>query len=132
MAAFERLMLGRPELTDGRVSVTNICTEAAVSRASYYRPLVAAAIKEILATPQTSRPELETLRDEVKPLKKTEKDLRREHAAAIRELKATINAYANQIQILTLANTELHETNQWLRHRLHQTEPNVIPLTRGP
>ncbi len=31
VAAFERLMLGRPELTDGRIIVTNICVEAGVS-----------------------------------------------------------------------------------------------------
>jgi hypothetical protein len=31
MAAFERLMQGQPELTDGVITVTNICTEAAIS-----------------------------------------------------------------------------------------------------
>jgi methylphosphotriester-DNA--protein-cysteine methyltransferase len=37
MAAFERMMQGRPELTDGTLTVTNICIEAGISRASYYR-----------------------------------------------------------------------------------------------
>ena len=35
--AFERLTRGRPEITDGALTVSNICTEAGVSRASYYR-----------------------------------------------------------------------------------------------
>jgi hypothetical protein len=51
MTAFERIMLGRPEITDGTATVTSICTEAGVSRASYYRSPVAAAVKEILQDP---------------------------------------------------------------------------------
>ncbi|MFJ6216736.1 hypothetical protein ACIQGZ_25910 [Streptomyces sp. NPDC092296] len=33
-----------PEITDGTVTVVNICTEAGISRASYYRSPVAAAV----------------------------------------------------------------------------------------
>ena len=50
MTAFVRLMQGRPELTDGAVTVTNICAEAGVSRASYYRSPVAPIIKTLLTT----------------------------------------------------------------------------------
>ncbi|MFF3584313.1 tyrosine-type recombinase/integrase [Streptomyces mirabilis] len=35
--AFERLMHGLPELTDGKITVVNLCTEAGASCASYYR-----------------------------------------------------------------------------------------------
>ncbi|MET8101508.1 hypothetical protein ABZV29_34430 [Streptomyces sp. NPDC005236] len=52
--AFERLMHGLPELTDGKITVVNVCTEAGVSRASYYRSPVAQAVKEILEAPQTA------------------------------------------------------------------------------
>ena len=128
IATFERLMLGRPEITDGTVTVTNICVESGISRASYYRSPVAAAIKEILHAPQARRPELDELRQQVKHLKKTERDLRREHATEVRELTATIKTYANQIQTLTLANAELHHGNGKLRDRLHQLEPTVTPL----
>jgi septal ring factor EnvC (AmiA/AmiB activator) len=128
MATFERLMLGRPEITDGTLTVTNICTESGVSRASYYRSPVAAAIKEILHAPQARRPELDELYQQVKRLKKTERDLRREHATEIRELTATIKTYANQIQALTLANAELHDGNHELGDRLHQLEPTVTPF----
>jgi hypothetical protein len=56
MRTFEQLMLGRPEITDGRTSAVNICTEAGVSRASYYRSPVSAVIKEILDAPEVDRP----------------------------------------------------------------------------
>ncbi|UZG60243.1 hypothetical protein [Rhodococcus opacus] len=35
--AFDRLLAGHPEITDGKLTVSNICVEAGVSRASYYR-----------------------------------------------------------------------------------------------
>ena len=76
VAAFERLTLGRPELTDGRIIVANICVEAGVSRASYYRSPVAAAVKEVLDAPQVPRPEIEELRAQVKQLKTAERTLR--------------------------------------------------------
>jgi hypothetical protein len=60
----------RPELTDGAVTVTSICTEAGVSRASYYRSPTAPVIKTLLTAPETARPELEELRAEVKRLRK--------------------------------------------------------------
>lgn len=56
MRAFERLMDGRPAITDGSVTAVNIAAEGGVSRASYYRSPVAAAIKEILSAPRSSVP----------------------------------------------------------------------------
>jgi hypothetical protein len=126
--AFERLMLGRPEITDGATSVTSICTEAGVSRASYYRSPVAAAVREILKDPQTRRPELDELSDEVRRLSRTERQLRSDHAAEVRELRGTVATYANQIQVLTLANHQLTEDNRRLQGRLTATMPNVVSL----
>lgn len=109
--AFERLLAGQPEITDGKLTVSNICLEAGVSRASYYRSPQAAQIKQRLHAPRTPRPELEHLRDQVSQLKKTERALRSDHAAQIRELKATIKSYANQIQLLALRLTQLERDN---------------------
>ncbi|MER7695687.1 hypothetical protein [Streptomyces sp. NPDC096095] len=125
---FERLMHGLPELTDGRVTVVNVCTEAGVSRASYYRSPVAQAVKEILEAPQTRRPEPEELRAEVPRLKKAERELRSEHAAEIRELKGTVATYANQIQVLALHNAELEKQHARLHERLRQSGDNVAVL----
>ncbi|TVZ84790.1 hypothetical protein [Streptomyces sp. BK340] len=128
MEAFERLMHGLPELTDGKITVVNLCTEAGVSRASYYRSPVAQAVKEILEAPQTRRPEPEELRAEVSRLKKAERELRSEHAAEIRELKDTVATYANQIQVLALRNAELETENARLLERLRQWGDNIAVL----
>lgn len=128
MEAFERLMHGLPELTDGKITIVNVCTEAGVSRASYYRSPVAQAVKEILEAPQTRRPEPEELRAEAARLKKAERELRSEHAAEIRELKGTVATYANQIQVLTLRNAELETQNARLLERLRQSGDNVAVL----
>ncbi|MEU9210640.1 hypothetical protein AB0D27_22455 [Streptomyces sp. NPDC048415] len=127
--AFERLMHGLPELTDGKITVVNVCTEAGVSRASYYRSPVAQAVKEILEAPQTRRPEPEELRAEVARLKKAERELRSEHAAEIRELKGTVATYADQIQVLALRNAELETQNARLLERLRQSGDNVAVLS---
>lgn len=44
-------MHGVPELTGGKITVVNVCTEAGVSRASCYGSPVARAVKEILEAP---------------------------------------------------------------------------------
>lgn len=128
MEAFERLMHGLPELTDGKITIVNLCTEAGVSRASYYRSPVAQAVKEILEAPQTRRPEPEELRAEVSRLKKAERELRSEHAAEVRELKDSLATYANQIQVLTLRNVELESENARLLERLRHSGDNVTAL----
>jgi hypothetical protein len=127
--AFERLMLGRPEITDGTITVSNICTEAGVSRASYYRSPQAAAIKQLLDTPRPERPEIEDLRAQVKQQTKTERQLRAGHAAETRELRHTIKTYANQIQVLALRYAKLQDDNQRLRGSLAATNNNITPLS---
>ncbi|OKI26631.1 hypothetical protein A6A28_16810 [Streptomyces sp. CB03578] len=128
MDAFERLMHGLSETTDGKITVVNVCTEAGVSRASYYRSPVAQAVKEILEAPQTRRPEPEELRAKVSLLKKAERELRRQHASEVRELKDTLAAYANQIQVLTLRNAELEAQNTRLLQRPRQSGENIAVL----
>ncbi|MFI6883818.1 hypothetical protein [Streptosporangium canum] len=103
MDGFERLMPGRPEISDGTVTVINICVEAGVSRASYYRSPVAAVVKELLAAPAVARPEVEELRAEIARLKKAERKLRSDKAEEIRDLADTMDTYANHIQVLTCA-----------------------------
>ncbi|MEU1707969.1 hypothetical protein ABZ478_21715 [Streptomyces sp. NPDC005706] len=125
MHAFEQLMLGRPEITDGRTSAVNISAEAGVSRASYYRSPVAAVIKGILSAPEARRPESDELRQEVTRLKQSQRELRREKGAEIRELRAIVAAYANQIQVLALRNAELEADAHKLRQAL-STAPHSI------
>jgi seryl-tRNA synthetase len=121
---FQRLILGRPEITDGKLTVSNICAEAGVSRASYYRSPQAAQIKRQLDTPQTPRPELQTLREQIKQLNKTEQALRHEHAVQVRALKDTIKTYANQIQALAMRMAQLEHDITRLAH----DTSNITPL----
>lgn len=125
ISAFERLMAGRPAITDGTLTVTNICIEAGVGRASYYRSPVAAAVKEILSAPQTRRPEIDELREQVKHLKQAERTLRSDHATEVRELRAAVATYANQIQALALRNAELEDETRRLREQLDCDHPKV-------
>ncbi|WP_326697985.1 hypothetical protein OG909_11935 [Streptomyces sp. NBC_01754] len=126
--AFERLMYGLPWITDGKVTIVNLCAEAGVSRASYYRSPVSRAVKEILDAPLTRRPEPEELRAEVARLKRTERELRRALAAEVRELRDTTATYASQIQVLALRNTELAEENSLLIERLRRAGGNIALL----
>ena len=126
--AFERLLLGRPEITDGAVTVSNICAEAGVSRASYYRSPQAAEIKQVLDAPQTKRPEVEELREEVRRLKTTERRLRSEHATETRQLRDDLKTYANQIQALALHAAHLENDNHRLRSHLAGDSDNITPL----
>lgn len=126
--AFERLMLGRPEITDGTLTISNICAEAGVSRASYYRSPQAAEIKQVLHAPQTKRPEIEELRGEVRHLKSTERRLRSEHATETRQLRDTLKTYANQIQVLALHAAHIENDNQRLRGHLDNESGNITPL----
>ncbi len=130
--AFERLTVGRAEITDGALTVSNICIEAGVSRASYYRSGQAAAIKALLDTPPTQRPEIENLREQVKDLNKTERTLRAEHAAETRELRDTAKTYANQIQALALHVSQLSDDNRRLRESLERVPDNITQLGRQP
>ncbi|WP_424862931.1 hypothetical protein [Streptomyces sp. MMS24-I29] len=132
MRAFEQLLDGRPEITDGSVNVVNIATEAGVSRASYYRSPVAGAIKEVLAAPSTKRPEVDELKAEIIRLRKELRDFRREKAAEVRDLKATVATYANQIQVLALRNAELEADATTLRGQIADATSGTVRPLRNP
>lgn len=126
--AFDRLAGGRSETTDGALTVTNLCAEARVSRASYCRSSVAAVVKTLLASDQTPRPEVEQLRLQVRELDKAGKEQRRRHAQEVGDLKAAAAVYANQVQVLALRNAELEADNRRLVAQLAQVEAAVIPM----
>jgi hypothetical protein len=130
-AAYDTLTAGRPGTTDGQLTVTNICTEAGISRASFYRSPLAGRIRADLADPgSTRRPEAEQLRAKVRELTAADKELRSKHAAEIRDLRATVRTYANQIQILTLRTSQLEDDSKQLTARLQHAGDNITPLNR--
>jgi hypothetical protein len=124
-AAYQRLAAD----TDEAVSVTRICAEAGLSRASYYRSPAAAEITQALNQPSPARPRVDQLAEEVRRLRRQERELRSAHAAELRELKETIAVYANQIQALALRNVELQEDADRLRQQLG-CQPSVVRTLR--
>lgn len=130
-AAYDTLTAGRPAVTDGRLTVSGICTEAGISRASFYRSPLATRIRADLTDPDsTRRPEAEQLRVKIRELTVADKELRSKHAAEIRNLRATVRTYANQVQILTLRISQLEDDNKQLTARLQHAGDNVTPLNR--
>lgn len=128
-AAYDTLTAGRPGISDGQLTISNICLEAGISRASFYRSPLAATIRRDLADPGTAkRPEAEQLRAKIRELTAADKQLRSQHAAEIRDLRATARIYANQIQILTLRVGQLEDDNKRLTARLQRAGDNVTPL----
>ncbi|MFD3622832.1 hypothetical protein ACFWWT_48580 [Streptomyces sp. NPDC058676] len=126
--AFERIVTGNPEHTNGALTVTTLCTEAGISRATYYRSPLAKIITGLLQTPDAPRPQSDTLAAHIARLKKANRALRSQHAVEQREARATIAAYANHIQALTLRNAELEAENTTLREVTHQAGGNVASL----
>ena len=127
--AYDRLTHGRAEITDGHLTVTNICLEAGVSRASFYRSAHAPDIRRALSDPDdVPRPEPEQLREQVRQLNRAEKALRSQHASETRELRDTLKTYANQIQVLALHVNQLEDDNQRLQRRLQNAGDNITAL----
>lgn len=130
-AAYDTLTAGRPAVTHGQLTVSGICAEAGISRASFYRSPLATWIRADLADPaSTRRPEAEQLRVKIRELTAADKELRSKHAAEIRDLRATVRTYANQIQLLTLRISQLQDDNKQLTARLQHAGDNITPLNR--
>ncbi|MFD8354573.1 hypothetical protein ACFV1X_37315 [Streptomyces coelicoflavus] len=126
--AFERIMSGSPERTNGGLTVTALCIEAGISRATYYRSPLAKTLTGLLQAPDTPRSQDDTLTAEITRLKRADRALRSQHAAEQREMRATIAAYANRIQALSLRNAELEAESAALREHLGQAGGSLTSL----
>jgi cell division protein FtsB len=127
--ALTRLLAGKPSVTDGELTVSNLCREAGVGRDSYYRtPAAVARFTAARTTAATPGTELSQLRDRAAALAREVKDGKRGHAAQVSELEDQVKTYAGQIQVLALANQELKEENQRLRSRIERATPGVSQL----
>src|SRR5258706_2978024 len=126
--AFERMTHGAAQCCDGSLTVVNVCLEAAISRATYYRSPMAAIIKQVLAAPEILRPETDQLKTENTRLRREQRQLRQDHAREIADPPHAIACYANHNQILNLRNTQLESDNAALLAQLNDANGNVIAL----
>ncbi|MFI5474569.1 hypothetical protein ACIA6D_30570 [Streptomyces cacaoi] len=97
-------------------------------RAAYDRSPLAKTITGLLQAPDTPRSQDDTLTTEITRLKRADRALRSQHAAEQREMRATIAAYANRIQVLSLRNAELEAENAALREHFGQADGPLTSL----
>jgi hypothetical protein len=112
-AALLRLQAGRPEHADSKLNVKNLCAEAQVPRATFYRSAHAAEFQRILNDPG-QQPQAEQQRRQVSQLKADDKQQRAQHATDLREAREQAKNYANHIQVLTLRLAQLAEEHAQL------------------
>lgn len=117
--------------TGEAVTVTRVCAEAGVSRASYYRSPAAAEISKAMEQSHQPGSRISQLTEEVRHLRRRERELRTAHTAELRELRETIATYANQIQALTLRDVELEGEVSRLLERLAREQPVVVRPLRS-
>ncbi|WP_320783663.1 hypothetical protein [Streptomyces sp. CRN 30] len=111
-AAGERLLKGAPIRSDGSLTVASLAAEAGISRASAYRcPQAVNDFRTSVAAQGATGSSSTTLRQEVLALKAAERNLRRQHAREVRELRTSIDVLAQHVQYLTLENQRLTEAN---------------------
>ena len=93
-----RLLDGRPERTDGPLTVSNLAREAGVSRATANRAVdLLAEFRAAEARHRRSSPQ--ALKDRVRSL---EAELRAVRGAEMAELRALTRTLVRHIQVLTL------------------------------
>lgn len=87
-AASDRLLRGEPTRSDGALTVASLAVEAGVSRASAYRcPQAVAEFRKLVAEQEDTASSAMTLRQEVQTLRAAERQLRKEHAREVRDLR---------------------------------------------
>ncbi len=123
-----RLLDGRPERTDGALTISNLAREAGVSRATANRAVdLLAEFRAAEARHRRSSPQ--ALKDRVRSL---EAELRAVRGAEMAELRALTRTLAQHIQVLTLQVAERDEVIAGLQDELARSnEAKVVPLRRS-
>lgn len=126
-AAMERLLDGRPERTDGALTVANLAREAGVSRATANR--AGALLAEFRAAEDCRRRSSpRVLKERIHAL---EAELRAVRGAQMAELRALARTLAQHIQVLMLQVAERDAVIAGLREELARSPATrVVPLRR--
>ncbi|MYQ94843.1 hypothetical protein GTY20_27965 [Streptomyces sp. SID4946] len=120
-AAMDRLLGGKPQHSDGRLTKNNLALEAGVSPATMFRAKAVLADWDTHIDTHGSLTPGEARRDA------DINDLRRQLAAAKKE----ITELNRQLTAATTVIASLHHDNQMLRTE-HQAEGNVLELPPRP
>lgn len=119
--AMARLLNGRAQRTDGRLTKDNLWKEASVSRATMNRAatLIAEWDRAVGGTPQPRNAQIEALRTDLAEARKTIGALRQRLRDAEQNVRAAVTA-----------NTELFVENQFLRGQ--DPTRNIAHINRSP
>jgi len=130
--AMERLLKGRPQKTDGRLTVTNLAMEAGVGRATAHRaPHVLAAFKDAARKSDGARWASSSLKGRVKTLSVKLAATRATMRADVGELQGAVETMAHHIAVLTLQLEERERKIERLTDQLaRQPGATVIPIGR--
>jgi len=128
-AAMARLLDGRPERTDGALTVANLAREAGVSRATANRAAdLLAEFRAAEACHRRSSPQ--ALKQRIRTL---EAELRAVRGVEMAELRTLTRTLAQHIQMLTLQVADRDAVITRLQDELAQSrEATIIPLRRLP
>lgn len=127
-AAMARLLDGRPERTDGALTISNLAREAGVSRATANRA-VDLLVEFRAAEARHRRSSPQALKDRVRSL---EAELRAVRGVEMAELRALTRTLAQHIQVLTLQVAERDAVIAGLQDELARSnEAKVVPLRRS-
>ncbi|MEI2298770.1 hypothetical protein [Ensifer sp. MJa1] len=128
-AAMARLLHGRPERTDGALTVSNLEREAGVSRATANRAAdLLAEFRVAEARHRRSSPR--ALKERVRAL---EAELRAVRGAETAELRGLVRTLAQHNQVLTLQVAERDAVIEGLQQELDRSgNARVVPLKRSP
>ncbi|RXH42701.1 hypothetical protein [Bradyrhizobium zhanjiangense] len=128
-AAMARLLDGRPERTDGALTVANLARESGVSRATANRAVdLLAEFRAAEARQRRSSPH--ALKQRIRTL---EAELRAVRGAEMAELRTLTRTLAQHIQMLTLQIAERDAQIMRLQDELAQSpQANIVPLRRLP
>lgn len=125
----KRLLAGRPERTDGALTIANLAREAGVSRATANRAGdLLAEFRAAEARQRRSSPQ--ALKERIRAL---EAELRAVRGADIADLRALARMLAQHIQVLTLQVAERDAVIDGLQAELARSvDARVVPLRRPP
>jgi hypothetical protein len=126
-AAMERLLSGKPQRTDGRLTISNLATEAGVSRATANRATVMLAeFRTTVEKLNGRRFSPRALKGRIKELEEEILEARRTETSEMKELRATAKVMAQHIQILTL---QLANGNCLIEKLQQQLDPaKIVPI----
>jgi predicted RNase H-like nuclease (RuvC/YqgF family) len=126
--AMKRLLSGKPQRTDGRLTISNLAAEAGVSRATANRATTLltefrTAVEKLNGRRFSPR----AFKGRIKELECQLSALRQRETAEMKELRISTKVMAQHIQILTL---QLANNNRLIEKLQQQLDPaKIVPIT---